>query len=636
MTRCVRCLFLLLPFAFVSFAQSPTTPPQQAPPAGVATLHTGTKLVVVDVVVRDKSGHPIHGLTRNDFLLAEAGKPQAVSSFEEYAAPATPPALPPMPALPPGQFTNFTPVPGQGPLNVLLIDGVNTPLADQSYLRQQLSDYVKHVPPGARIAIFGLADHLYMLQGFTSDPRQLQAILGAVESGRTSVLQANSATNTRNLADALADPSAEPPRPGSASALMKGDVQSFLEQISVSQTTTRIQQTIEAFDSLGHWLVNFPGRKNLIWFSGAFPLGVDPTVSILNNNDITGEDSDEFRAMTNLLTRAQVSVYPVDPRGAAADSAFAAGSSMNLNQRTAYTQTTSDFFLREAAEHTTMQTIASDTGGEPFYNRNNLTQAVGDAIEDGANYYTISYAPSEKKTGGEWRSIRIELAKSAAHKGAQLSYRRGYFADDLKVPAYQTGTASVNIDPNTPSVESRLYSRAAMLHGAPTSEDIPFTTRVLPASTSTEDTLAANNIVSAKDPMKAPYRRYDVDCAAAARYITLAEAPDGHRVGAVQAVAMVYDSRGKLLNAVSRTLRFNLTPEEYAQFQRLGFREHLEISAPAKGESFFRIGIEEGSSGRIGTVEVASSAVSNLPPPEYAAAPGRDGSGATPQPTGTQ
>ncbi len=303
---------------------------------------------------------------------------------------------------------------------------------------------------------------------------------------------------------------------------------------------------------------------------------------------------------------------------------------MNLNQGKAYTQASSDFSSNEVSEHTTMQTIASDTGGEPFYNRNNLAQAVGDAIEDGANYYTISYAPSEKKTGGEWRSIRIELAKSAAHKGVQLSYRRGYFADDLKVPAYHTGTASVNIDPNAHLVRSRLYSRAAMLHGAPAPQDIPFTTRVLPASTSTEDTVAANNILSARDPMKAPYRRYDVDCAAAARYITLAEAPDGHHVGAVQAVVMVYDNRGKLLNAVSRTLRFNLTPEEYAQFQKLGFREHLEVSAPAKGESFFRIGIAESGSGRIGAVEVASSAVSNLPPPEYAAAPA-PATGATPK-----
>ena len=152
-----------------------------------------------------------------------------------------------------------------------------------------------------------------------------------------------------------------------------------------------------------------------------------------------------------------------------------------------------------------------------------------------------------------------------------------------------------------------------MVHGAPTQQDIPFTTRVLPASTSTEDTIAAGNGLDPKDPMKPPYRRYDVDSAAAARYFSLTEGPDGHRVGAVQVAVFVYDSRGKLLNTVSRTLHFDLTPAEYAQFQRLGFREHLEMSAPAKGESFFRIGMEEKATGRIGTVEVASSTVEQPP-----------------------
>ena len=74
-----------------------------------------------------------------------------------------------------------------------------------------------------------------------------------------------------------------------------------------------------------------------------------------------------------------------------------------------------------------------------FYNRNNLTSAVGDAIDNGANYYTLSYSPSEKKTGGEWRSIHIDFANPETYKGAQLSYRRAYFADNLKVPAHKTG-----------------------------------------------------------------------------------------------------------------------------------------------------------------------------------------------------
>ncbi len=63
-----------------------------------------------------------------------------------------------------------------------------------------------------------------------------------------------------------------------------------------------------------------------------------------------------------------------------------------------------------------MQAIASDTGGAPFYNQNNLSKAIDDAFESGANYYTLSYSPSEKKTGGEWRSIRVQLANREPYK----------------------------------------------------------------------------------------------------------------------------------------------------------------------------------------------------------------------------
>jgi hypothetical protein len=266
----------------------------------------------------------------------------------------------------------------------------------------------------------------------------------------------------------------------------------------------------------------------------------------------------------------------------------------------------------------TLQAFASDTGGEPFYNRNNLTQAVAEAIENGANYYTLSYAPSENKTGGEWRKIHVELAKAEDLKGVQLSYRRGYFADNLKVPAHKTGSAEVSADPNGSSVEESPYSRTAMLHGAPTPQDIPFTTRILPASHTFDQTIAAGNSPDSKNPILPPYRRYDVDCAAAARYFTLAEASNGHHTGSLEAAVFLYDEHGKLLNVASRTLSLDLPPEAYGRFQHLGFREHLEISAPAKGVVFFRVGIEERTSGRIGAVEIASSAVDQLPPPDYA------------------
>ena len=47
------------------------------------------------------------------------------------------------------------------------------------FVRQQLLAYLNNVPPGTRIAIFGLSTQLTILQSFTSDPALLKAVASA-------------------------------------------------------------------------------------------------------------------------------------------------------------------------------------------------------------------------------------------------------------------------------------------------------------------------------------------------------------------------------------------------------------------------------------------------------------------------
>jgi VWFA-related protein len=140
----------------------------QPEPAPAETLHASTQLVIVDVVVEDKSGHPIHGLTRDNFVLTEQKKPQTVRNFEEHSAASEKKPGPPMPQMPPGVFTDYTPFAPDSTLNILLIDALNTPMKDQIFVREQLLDYIKHEKPGTDVAIFGLTNRLVMLQGFTA------------------------------------------------------------------------------------------------------------------------------------------------------------------------------------------------------------------------------------------------------------------------------------------------------------------------------------------------------------------------------------------------------------------------------------------------------------------------------------
>ena len=126
-----RLVALLIAFTLVVPAPSQTPANQQTPPsnsAPITTLRTGTKLVVVDVVVTDKKQQPVHDLKAPDFTLLENNTPQTFRAFEEHTASADSDAVRPaaLRPQPPGIFTNYTPFATNGPLNILLIDRLNT------------------------------------------------------------------------------------------------------------------------------------------------------------------------------------------------------------------------------------------------------------------------------------------------------------------------------------------------------------------------------------------------------------------------------------------------------------------------------------------------------------------------------
>src|SRR5882757_8212875 len=57
----------------------PTSPAQEAPQA--PSIKVQASSVVVDVIVTDKKGHHISGLTEKDFSISENGTPQKIVSF---------------------------------------------------------------------------------------------------------------------------------------------------------------------------------------------------------------------------------------------------------------------------------------------------------------------------------------------------------------------------------------------------------------------------------------------------------------------------------------------------------------------------------------------------------------------------
>lgn len=583
----------------------------QAPPE-IATIRTYTNIVVVDVVVTDSQGKAVHGLTKSDFSLFENNKPQNIRSFEEHSAATGLQVIAP-PKLPPGLFTNKPPVPVNGPVNVLLLDYLNTPLTAQPSARKQLLDYLNHAPPGTRIAIFGLTTQLSMLQGFTSDMSVLKAALDVKKGGAAQASQIltdpvnGGVVGDHMLSDSLLQPAAVPEN-------ITPEIIDNINRFQALQTSfeqdIRAKYTLQGFDLLARYLVGIPGRKNVIWFSGSFPLDVEPNVNEQDPNDSVIRNDDELRKTDNLLTRAQVAVYPVDVRGVMIDPSlnFAAGPTADINAGTGAQAADSQnaFLTQSASEHETMMQMAEDTGGQAFINTNDLKTSVAKAIENGSNYYTLTYTPSNSQWDARFRAIKIKVQQP----GVKLSYRNGYYAvdpnDRSKLAA---GAAATAMAPPTTMA-------TAMMHGGPEPSEILFKVRIRPSDAAPEATPLRTNQKN-PDPkikLEGPYKAYGVDLVPDPRAVSCRQEANGNRHCAIEVWTFVYNSEGqKLITASNRLYRF-LTPADYQRLLTGGMAFHEEVSVPVKGHYYLRCAIHDMVSDRVGAVEIPITAVAKLEP----------------------
>jgi hypothetical protein len=179
--------------------------------------------------------------------------------------------------------------------------------------------------------------------------------------------------------------------------------------------------------------------------TGSFPAGILP------NPDLTdpfgGEESfqEEIKKTRALLAAAQVALYPIGAEGLATDSYQANGVEIGQKRGSAAIQdqiqnSRNESFNRDSS-HAVMEQLAKETGGQAFYNANGLGAAMQNAIDNGSHYYSLTYSPTNANFDGKYRHIQVKLAGAKA----TLSYRRGYYAEDLATA--QATAAKQNTDP---------------------------------------------------------------------------------------------------------------------------------------------------------------------------------------------
>ncbi len=355
-----------------------------------------SRIVEVSVVAEDKQGRAVVDLKADELALTDGGRPERIVSFSLH------PELPPVtPSLPPGTFTNrLDQLAGGAPsVTAVLFDGLNTPMARQSYARKQVLAFLKQVEPGNAVALYTLGHGLSVLHELTRDSRLLVA---ALERYRGEV-----STETETAPLAL-----------EASGL--GRFSSWLDELDTNliehYSRDRALRTFRALGAIANHLEKVPGRKSLVWVSGSFPvwLGRDRIPLVRHSSSDEGDLWPEIDRLARALNRADLAVYPVDARGLMAPAEY-------QPERAAISR---DMPLVGSSGFMAMDTLAERTGGRAFYNDNDLGRAFRAAVDDSRVAYRLGYEPSHDEWNGKFREIRV----AAKRPGVRLRHRTGYFA----------------------------------------------------------------------------------------------------------------------------------------------------------------------------------------------------------------
>lgn len=139
-------------------------------------------LINVDVIVTDRKGERVRGLTAEDFVILEEGKPQTIVNFAEYAGDAGEATVSVDGAMP--QRRAAEPPPRQPRTFLIFVDEVGLVYAKEDFRPELVETLRRTLQPGDTGAVLTWTNRMNVRQGFTSDLDALeQAIMALPKPG---------------------------------------------------------------------------------------------------------------------------------------------------------------------------------------------------------------------------------------------------------------------------------------------------------------------------------------------------------------------------------------------------------------------------------------------------------------------
>jgi VWFA-related protein len=396
--------FFAMMAAAVSCAAQQVGSNQTASQNGAFTLSVNSQVVVETVVVKDKKGDFVSGLTAKDFTVTEDGQPQSIRIFEHQALST---AAAPLPVEPRDdeQVTIYKTL-------------TRTQIAPESPGKPQYSNHrllafyfdMTAMPPTDQQRALAAAEKFVRTQMTSAD---LVAIM-RYQGGSVDVVQDFTADRDRLLS--ILETMVVGEGQGSVESIddaSSADTGSAFGQDDSEFNIFNNDRQLSALQTAANMLGSLSEKKSLIYFASGMRLhGLDNLA--------------QLHATVDAAVRAGVSFWPVDARGLVAEAPLGDATQGSPGNAGMYTGAAAQAVTNQFQQsQDTMYSLGADTGGKSLFDNNDLTRGIVQAQHAIEDYYIVGYYTTNTAQNGRFRRIKITVDSPLADK---LDYRQGYYA----------------------------------------------------------------------------------------------------------------------------------------------------------------------------------------------------------------
>lgn len=369
------------------------------------------RVVNLEVVVTDRDGNRVTGLSPEDFELEIDGEATPIEFFSEIVggqavetqSPADGSGIQGIPLAVPGE-----PV---GTRYLIFIDDYFSITRDRNQLLQQITDDLAFLAPGDQMAVVAFdGKKVDMLTSWTDSPRELRRAFSDAQARPSFGLQRISdlRSHDRSLFGARTA------RSGDSIGELAAEDRFFANQVA-----GRVERAVDATVATLRGFAQPPGRRVMLLLSGGWPFSPAAYVAgsrqVIQDSQVpTGEDL--LRPLIDTANLTGYTIYTVDVPGlgTASGSDIEQGgrlaSGLNTEPEARFDTLASGVVIdRESNLEDTLRFVAAETGGRALINAA-AAEPLATTAQDTRSYYWLGFSPDRQRNDAR-HDIRVRVTR---------------------------------------------------------------------------------------------------------------------------------------------------------------------------------------------------------------------------------